>query len=130
MMQPKKAPAANAPKELGKLLTPATQVNRIRFSPDGKTLAAACFDSTVRHWDVSGKEPTELPAITGHDGWVTDLAFGVGQMFTADSWGRLRTWRADGKDWKPKCTVEAAHDGWLRSLAVSPDGERLTTCGK
>ena len=38
--------------------------HKVRFSPDGKTLAAACFDSTVRHWDVSGKEPTELPAIT------------------------------------------------------------------
>ena len=53
-LQPK---AAKAPKELGKPFNPGVQVNRIRFSPDGKLLSAACFDGRVRHWVVTGKEP-------------------------------------------------------------------------
>lgn len=122
-MQPK---AANAPKELGKPLTPATQITRVRFSPDGKMLAAACFDGKVRRWDVSGKEPVELPALGEHNGWVTGIAFGAKLLFSADSWGRLSAWDGAKRVW----TVEAAHDGWLRALAVSADGKQLVTCGK
>ena len=125
--QPK---AVNAPKELGKPFNPGVQVTRLRYSPDGKTLAAASFDGKVRRWDVTGKEPVELTPITGHNGWVTDLAFGDGLVFTADSWGQLITRWTDGKDWKAKCTSVGAHDGWLRAVAVSPDGSRLATGGK
>jgi WD40 repeat protein len=123
-MQPK-APV-NAPKELGKPLLPATQIARVRFSPDGKQLAAACFDGTVKRWDVSGKEPAELPALAQHNGWITAIAFGTKLLFSADSWGRLSAWEGDKRLW----TVEAAHDGWLRALAVSPDGSQLVTGGK
>jgi WD40 repeat protein len=122
-MQPK---AANATKELGKPLSPPAQVTRVRFSPDGKTLAAACFDGKVRRWDVSGKEPAELPALGEHNGWVTDIAFGPKLLFSADSWGRLSAWQDAKRIW----TVEPAHDGWLRSLALNADGSQLATCGK
>ena len=122
-MQPK---ASAAPKELGKPLAPPSQVTRVRFSTDGKVLAAACFDGKVRRWDVSGKEPAELPALAGHNGWVTDLAFGANTLFSADSWGRLSAWQDAKRLW----TVEAAHDGWLRAVAASADGARLVTCGK
>lgn len=127
-MQPKKKDAdPNAPKESGKPLLPPTQVTRVRFSPDGKQLAAACFDGTVKRWDVSGKEPTELPALGGHNGWVTNLAFAADRLlFSADSWGRVSAWSGEKRLW----SVEAAHDGWIRALAVSADGAQLATCGK
>lgn len=122
-MQPK---AANAPKELGKPLTPATQITRVRFAPNGKTLAAACFDGKVRRWDVSGKEPAELPALGEHNGWVTGIAFGAKLLFSADSWGRLSAWDGAKRVW----AVADAHNGWLRALALSADGKQLVTCGK
>lgn len=125
--KPKTPADPTQPKELGKPLTAPVQVSRLRFSPDGKTLAAACFDGTVRRWDVSGKDPAELPPLTGHNGWVVGLALGTEAMFSSDSWGRLSAWDAAGK---PTWTVEAAHDGWLRTVAVSPDGATLATCGK
>ncbi len=128
-MQPK-APAANIPKELGKPLAPTTQITRVRFSPDGKTLAAACFDGTVKRWDVSGTEAAESPAITGHNGWVTDITFAGTTLFSTDSWGRLTASDVSGKEPKKPWTVEAAHDGWARAIVVSSDGAQLATCGK
>ncbi len=125
-MQPK---AVSVPKELGKPIATPTQVTRVRFSPDGKMLAAACFDGKVRSWDVTGTGPAELPAFGNHNGWVTDIAFAGHTLFSADSWGRLSAWNI-AKEAKPLWTVEAAHDGWLRSLALAPDGSRLATCGK
>ncbi len=124
-MQPK-TPAANTPKELGKPFAPPSQVTRVRFSPDGKLLAAACFDGKVRRWAVSGKEPAELPALGDHNGWVSGLAFGATALFSSDSWGRLSAWQDAKRLW----SVEAAHDGWTRAIAVSADGARLATCGK
>jgi WD40 repeat protein len=131
MPQPKsKAPAdPNQPKELGKPLAPPAQVGRVRFSPCGKVLAAAAFDGTVRRWDVSGKDPAELAPLTGHNGWVGGLAFGPGVVFTSDSWGRLSAWDYAAKDPKPLWTVEAAHDGWARAIAVSPEN-RVATAGR
>ncbi|VTT98604.1 wd-40 repeat-containing protein : WD-40 repeat protein OS=Pirellula staleyi (strain ATCC 27377 / DSM 6068 / ICPB 4128) GN=Psta_1602 PE=4 SV=1: WD40: WD40: WD40 [Gemmataceae bacterium] len=130
---PKKDTPANAPKELGKPLVPPVQVSRVRFSPDGTLLVAACFDGTVRRWDVSGKEPVELPAITGHNGWVTNVMFmslppKIGdKIYSTDSWGRLTASDIDGKQ---RWTVESAHDGWVRGLAQSPDKAVVATCGK
>ena len=125
-MPPQKDADPGAPKELGKPLLPPVQVTRVRFSPDGKSLAAACFDGTVRRWDVSGTAPVERPALTGHNGWVTGLAFGAKLLFSADSWGRLSAWDGATRLW----TVAAAHDGWARAIATSADGTCLATCGK
>jgi WD40 repeat protein len=127
-MQPKTAPAANAPKELGKPIVPTTQINRIRFSPDGKVLVAACFDGTVKRWDVSGKEPVELTAITGHNGWVTSLAFAASSLFSTDSWGRLAASDVTGQEPK-RWSVENAHDGWARGVS-KVSGSDVATCGK
>lgn len=133
MAQPKKGPDPNAPKEFGKPLAPPTQVTRVRFSPDGKHLVAACFDGKVRRWDVGGKESAELPALGGHNGWVTDLLFmalspKIGdKLYTTDSWGRLTVWDTDGKQ---RWTVESAHDGWVRGVAHTSDKAVVATCGK
>lgn len=129
-MQPKKGPDPNAPKELGKPLVLATQITRVRFSADGKQLAAAGFDGTVKRWDLGGKEPTELSALGGHNGWVSGLAFGAKALFSADSWGRLSAWDFAAKEPKRLWSVEAAHEGWLRSLALNADGSQLVTCGR
>lgn len=129
-LQPK---AAKAPKELGKPFNPGVQVNRIRFSPDGKLLSAACFDGRVRHWVVTGKEPVERPALNGHNGWISDIAFLPSsertQLFSVDSWGRLTA--TDLSD-KPEnlWSIANAHDGWARAVAVSSDRALVATSGR
>jgi WD40 repeat protein len=82
---------------------------------------------------VSGKDAIELPSLTGHNGWVTDLLFmalppKIGdKLYTTDSWGRLTVWDTDGKQ---RWTVESVHDGWVRAVAHDPSKALVATCGK
>ena len=48
-------------------------VNTVAFSPDGKLLASAPADSTVKLWDTSSK--VLLQTLEGHKSWVSAVAF-------------------------------------------------------
>ncbi|MCE9608154.1 MAG: hypothetical protein K8U03_24990 [Planctomycetia bacterium] len=78
-------------------------------------------------------EPSEHAAtlLKGHDGWVTSLGFhpNEAKFFSTDSWGQLIGWSYTAEGAKPAWNVKTAHDGWIRQLAVSPDGKQLATCG-
>src|SRR5204863_3850012 len=52
------------------------------------------------------------------------------RLFTADSWGEVRSWTYAERQAPPVRTMAAAHDGWIRDLAISPDGRLLATCGR
>ena len=127
------------------------QIASIRFSPDGKFLFAAGRDAQIHRWDFSQPQPAaeepadpnpkndkpplpvipELPPLSGHDGWVTQIVFHPQKpsLVSSDSWGRLIGWSLAGETPQPAWNVPAAHDGWIRQIALSADGERLATCG-
>lgn len=134
------------------------QMSTVRFSPCGNYMAAAGRDATIRLWDFTPQDPVaepvveekpdpkkkkgpppkkpepvfpELPTLKGHDGWVSSIAFRPKdtQLFSADTWGKLCSWKYAEKDSKPAWQVTGAHDGWIRQIAISPDGAALATCG-
>jgi WD40 repeat protein len=125
--EPKKSPPKPSPP-----IAVDQQLCCIRWSPDGKLLAAGSFEGVVRRWGTSGASFTELPALKGHNGWVQAIAFAPDgkQLFSADSWGRLSAWSVADIDAKPTWSIPAAHDGWIHALAVSPDGKQMATAGR
>ena len=49
-------------------------------------------------------------------------------LITGDYHGKLIWWQGDAPESKPLRTVEA-HQGWIRALAMSPDGMTAASCG-
>ncbi|MCA9119313.1 MAG: hypothetical protein H6822_06260 [Planctomycetaceae bacterium] len=119
------------PKEYA-VLTTDPQVLAARFHPTGNYLAAGSFDGRLRWWDIASEEPTELPALMGHNGWLHAMAFSNDgrRLYTGDSWGKLTAWELNGSHARLAWSLDGAHDGWLRDLHLNADGSRLVTCGR
>jgi WD40 repeat protein len=66
----------------------------VAFSPDGKTLASASWDRTVKLWDAGSG--AVLQTLEGHSSEVTAVAFSPdGKMLASASWdGTVKLWDA------------------------------------
>ncbi len=98
-----------------------------RFDPTGRFVFAGAQDNTVRRWELATGKKT---ALVGHTSWVRALSVAAKEklLFSGDWAGRALVWPADDDAPTPVRTI-AAHDGWVRALAISPGGRTLASCG-
>ena len=80
-------------------------VTRATFSPNGRVLATAPDDKTVRLWEVATGRP--LHTLAGHGWWVRGLAFSPNgaTLATASFDGTVKLWDvATGEElWSIAC---------------------------
>ncbi len=119
------------PREL-RVIETDRQVCIARFSPCGKLLLTGGYDAEIRRWDFSAEVPQQISPITGHRGWVQTFAFHPDgkTLISTDSWGQLCARPYADETPAPRWVQEQAHDGWIRSLAVSQDGALIATGGR
>jgi WD40 repeat protein len=126
-----------------------------RFDTAGRFLFVSAEDNTLQRYDLwTGKKT----ALIGHASWVRGIAFspsvapslpaslvppgpalgGLGAaavppaapftMVSGDYHGKLIWWDGAAARPAPDQVVDA-HDGWVRAVAVSPDGTTVASCG-
>ncbi len=110
----------------------ANAVNALAFAPDGRTLATASTDRTVRLWDLSNRDqPRPLGApLTGHTDEVWAVAFASdGRTLATGSADRtVRLWDFSNRDQpRPLGAPLTGHTNTVYAVAFASDGRTLAT---
>ncbi|MDB5313085.1 MAG: hypothetical protein JWO38_7287 [Gemmataceae bacterium] len=96
-------------------------ISAAAWSRDGKQLATASADKTVRLWDAAGKP---VRTLSGHEGPVQCVAWADGKTLASGGADKtVRVWPAGSETGK----VLRQHNGAVTALAWAKDGKQLAS---
>jgi WD40 repeat protein len=96
----------------------------VAFSPDGRRLASASDDGTIRMWDVARGQ--EISRFQGHRQRVVSVAFSPDgkQLGSASHDATVKLWNvATGQEIR----TLRGHSDWVLSVAFDPTGKQLAS---
>jgi WD40 repeat protein len=102
-------------------------IKSVVFSPDGRRMAGASADKTVRVWDVATGR--ELFTLFGHQSTVNSVAFSLdgARLASGSADSTVRVWdAATGQE----LVCHRGHVGTVGGVAFSPDGQFLASTSK
>ena len=98
-----------------------------RFDETGEHILAGAQDKDFHRWDVATGSKIRM---AGHRSWIRRFAFHPKSktVVTGAYEGKLIWWTMTGNQPKPQRVVDA-HDGFIRGVAISPDGQYVASGG-
>jgi len=100
----------------------------LHFLADGKLLASAGEDGTIRLWDLTGPSPVQTAVFKKHTGTVWSMAASPDGTLLASGGGDniVCLWDVAAKGAKEPAVIDGYTSG-ITGLAFSPDGQTLAS---